>query len=314
MIRQSIWNNYQHGGLGMLAINRISLTVLCTLLGPASFSAAQNDNAANAEKYTIRYKLKAGETLVSTVTHFAETKTRMAEHDENSSSRTSSTKVWEVKSVDAEGNMTFEYRINSVNLAQSVGEGEEIKYNSETDTEVPDIFKQVAESIAKPLATVTINPRGQVTNRDKEQNAPTLGIGELTIPLPDEPVAIGGNWSVPRDMRVKLESGVSKTIKVRELYTLEKVSAGVATIRIATQALTPVNDPAVESQLIQQLSKGTLKFDLDQGRLLSKKLDWSDEVVGFRGPDTSLRYDAEWIEELQLEATRTASAAKGTAK
>lgn len=298
----------------MLAINRISLTILGALIAQASYSAAQSASTADAEAYSIRYKLRAGETLISTVTHFAETKTRMAEHDEASSSRTSSTKVWEVKSVDAEGNMTFEYRISSVNLAQSVGDGEEIKYDSETDVDVPEIFQQVAQSIAKPLAVVTINPRGQITQRDKEQNAPTLGIGELTIPLPEEDVAIGGQWSVPRDMRVKLESGASKAIKVRELYTLEKVSAGVATIRIETQPLTPVRDPAVESQLIQQLSKGMLKFDLDQGRLISKRLDWSDEVVGFRGPDTSLSYDAEWTEELQVEATRTASAANRNAK
>ena len=141
-----------------------------------------------------------------------------------------------------------------------------------------------------------------------------MGIGELTIPLPAEAVAIGGQWNVPREIRVKLESGAFKTIKVRELYTLEKVSAGVATIRIETQPLTPVNDPAVEAQLIQQLSKGSIKFDLDRGRLISKKLAWQDEVIGFRGPDTSLRYDAEWAEELQSEMSRTASANAKTSK
>ncbi len=74
-----------------------------------------------------------------------------------------------------------------------------------------------------------------------------------------------------------------KPSKVRELYTLEKVFAGVATIRIETQPLTPVADPAVESQLIQQLSKGTIKFDIDRGPHAQQALDWSDEVIGFRG-------------------------------
>lgn len=264
--------------------------------------------AQTEQKYEIRYKLKPGESLVSKVTHFAETKTRMAEHNEDSSSRTTSVKVWDVESVNEAGEMTFVYRINSVALAQSVGDAEELSYNSETDTEVPDVFRHVAETIAKPLATITINPRGQVVSRDRELKSPQLGIGELTIPLPNEAVAIGGQWSVPRELRVKLESGAFKAIKVRELYTLEKVSAGVATIRIETQPLTPVNEPAVEAQLVQQLSRGTLKFDLDRGRLISKTLDWSDQVIGFRGPDTSLRYEAEFREELQTEAGRTASA------
>ena len=264
--------------------------------------------AQDSDKVELRYKLRQGESLVSKVTQFAETKTKIADHNEDSSSRTTSFKVWEVESVNAEGEMTFVYSIRSVSLAQSIGDSEELTYNSETDTEVPDIFKKVAETIAKPLATITINPRGQVVNRDNELQTPQMGIGELTIPLPADAVAIGGQWNVPRDIRVKLESGAFKTIKVRELYTLEKVSAGVATIRIETQPLTPVNDPAVEAQLIQQLSKGSIKFDVDRGRLISKKLAWKDEVVGFRGPDTSLRYDAEWAEELQPEMSRTASA------
>ncbi len=300
----------------MLAQNLLSSVLISVVALQATLCCAQADRRESVQspKYEIRYKLQAGETLISKVTHFAETKTRMAEHDEASSSRTVSTKAWDVQSVDNEGNMTFEYRIDAVSLAQTVGEGEELKYDSQVDTEIPDIFKQVAATIAKPLAVVTINPRGQVVKRDKEQKAPMLGMGELTIPLPDDLVAIGGQWSVPREMRVKLESGAFKTIKVRELYTLEKVSAGVATIRIETQPLTPVHDPAVESQLIQQLSKGTLKFDLDRGRLISKKLDWSDEVVGFRGPDTALRYDAEFTEELQIDTEQTASSPRPTSK
>lgn len=269
----------------------------------ASVGSAQ----APAEEFTLRYKLRAGEQLVSKVVHFAETRTKMSDHHESSSSRTITEKVWEVSDVNAKGEMTFEYRINAVELAQSVGDGEELSYNSVTDKQPPDVFKRVAETVAKPLAVVTINPQGQVLQRDSDLKNPQLGMGELTLPLPETDVAIGGQWSVPREVRVKLESGAHKTIKVRELYTLEKVSAGVATIRIETQPLTPVSDPAVESQLIQQLSKGAIKFDLDSGRMLSKELNWSDEVVGFRGPETSLRYEAKYTEELLPAAKRTAS-------
>lgn len=284
------------------------LTSSIMLLSAPSIAQAQRRNvSALNSNHTLRYKLEAGETLVSKVEHFAETRTTMQDHEEASSSRTTSEKAWVVKSVNDKGEMTFEYRINSVNLAQTVGEGEELKYNSRTDTEVPDVFKQVAATIAKPLATVTINPRGQVVDRDKELKTPQLGIGELTIPLPVEPVAVEGQWSVPRELRVRMESGVHKTIKVRELYTLEKVSAGVATISIVTQPLTPVTDRAVEAQLIQQLSKGEIKFDIDRGRMLNKHLDWSEEVIGFRGADTSLRYDAKFTEELISPSGRTAS-------
>ncbi|MCA9132100.1 MAG: hypothetical protein KDA45_03065 [Planctomycetales bacterium] len=272
----------------------------------ATHSVAADQEDSNG-KFTLRYDLRPGEQLISKVVHFAETRTKMSDHEEASSSRTITEKVWEVQEVNAQGEMTFEYRINAVELAQSVGDAEELSYNSRQDSEVPEMFKRVAETVAKPLAKVTINNRGQVLDRDSQLKSPQLGMGELTLPLPEEAIAVGGQWSVPRECRVKLESGVHKTIKVRELYTLEKVSAGVATIRIETQPLTPVKEPEVESQLIQQLSKGEIKFDLDRGRMLSKQLHWSDVVVGFRGPETSLRYDAKFTEELLPESKRTAT-------
>jgi len=279
-----------------------------TAMAQSTSTTARKPAPSTNAKHMLQYKLRAGESLYSKVVHFAETRTKMSDHEESSSSRTTSEKVWEVKSVDAKGEMTFEYRILSVDLAQKVGDKDEFAYNSQSDAKAPDIFKKVAETVNKPLGMITINARGQVIRRDNDTKSPQLGMGELTIPLPAEPVAIGSEWSVPREMRVKLEDGAHKTIKVRELYTLEKVSAGVATLRIESQPLTPVNDPAVESQLIQQLSKGTIKFDIDRGRMLSKQLDWSEESIGFRGDNTSLKYDARFTEELLTEAPKTASA------
>lgn len=283
-----------------MLLSRFLLVVglVASALGSSQVAAQADQQGKSGKKYEIRYKLKAGELLVSKVVHFAETRTRMANLDEDSRSRTTSEKVWEVKSVAPNGDMTFEYRINSVNLAQSVGDAEELKYNSKTDAKVPPIFKQVAETVSKPLALVTINARGQVIDRDEESKLPQLGVGELTIPLPKDAIAIGSEWSVPRELRVKLDTGSYKKIAIRELYTLEKVSAGLATISIETQPLTPIVSPSVESKLMQQLSNGKIKFDIDSGRLVSKQLDWSHEVVGFRGADTLLRYDAKFTEEL----------------
>ena len=262
--------------------------------------------AAEKDEHLLRYKLQAGEQVVSRVTHFADTHTVMSGVAEESSSRTTSEKVWEVEKVDDDGNMTFVYKIKFVSLAQSVGDGEELKYNSKIDIDVPDIFAQVAKTVDKPLATITINPRGQVTGRVEDKKLPQLGFGGLTIPLPEEAVAVGGSWSVPREMRTKLDDGTYKRIKVRELYTLEKVSAGLATIKLVSQPLTPISDPAVEAKVMQQLNQGTIKFDIDRGRLVRKELNWQEEVIGFRGADTSIRYDAKFTEELVVPTTKTA--------
>lgn len=277
---------------------RTVIASLLLLLAGSALAKAQ-------ETYKIEYKLKPGEQIVSKIYHEAQTQTNISGVHEDSSSQTTSIKVWEVQSATND-EITFVYSIDSVDMRQSIGGGEEAKYNSKTDTTAPQVFQRVAETVRKPLATITINHTGEVLKRDNELKSPLMGIGELTVPLPAEPVAVGAQWHVPRDLRVRLENGSFKIIKIREMYKLEKVSAGVATIRMESQPLTPVTDPAVEAQLIQQLSKGTIKFDLDTGRLLSKKLDWSENVIGFRGADSSMRYDATWSEELLPSSARTA--------
>jgi hypothetical protein len=279
--------------LGRLGKMLSGILFLCVMQVPASAEQA----------YLIRYKLQAGERIVSKVAHQSETQTTIAGVSEDSKARTSSVKLWEVSSVDISGNMTFVYSIDKVQMSQSVGE-DSYEYDSESDPEAPDIFAGVAKHVGIPLATITIDARGELVKRDRDFRIPQLGIGELTIPLPSEAVAIGAQWHVPRELRLKTDSGKYKLVKVRELYRLEKVSAGIATISMQTQPLTPVVDPALEAQLLQQLSKGTIKFDLDNGRLVSKRLDWSEKVFGFKGPDSAMRYDASWQEELLPSNTR----------
>lgn len=259
------------------------------------------------QKVKLEYKLKPKERIVSKVFHQADTQTNISGSNEESSSQTTSVKVWEVQSVDKDS-ITFVYSIDSVDMKQSIGEEEAVQYNSQTDKDAPKVFQRVAETVRQPLATITIDRVGEVLKRDKELKSPLMGIGDLTVPLPKEPVAQGAEWQVNRDLRVRLDDGTYKVIKVRELYRLEKVSAGVATISMTSQPLTPVTDPSIEAQLVQQLSKGTIKFDIDSGRLLSKKLDWSESVIGFRGAESSMRYDATWSEELLPASPRTASA------
>lgn len=276
----------------------------------ASRAAAQQPVAAAQDasgKFILRHRLKAGEIIRTRTEHVANTVTRFQGTEDISESRSISDKVWEVKAVSPEGLMTFEYRLDAVEMFQKQNDKEEIVYNSRTDKEAPAVFSRVAETIAKPIAEVTIDATGTVIERDKESKLPPLGMGELAVPLPKEPVALGAQWSIPREIRVKLENGTHKTIKLREQYTLDKVSAGVATIVVQSQPLTPVEESSVEAQLMQQMSQGVIKFDIDNGRLISKQLDWDDEVVGFRGAETSLKYVARFTEEAVTEPARAAS-------
>lgn len=255
--------------------------------------------AGAGAEYRLRYNLEPKTKIESRVTHLAKTSTKINDTEQLSQSRTVSKKVWTVTEVAANGDMTFVHQVDAVDMSQQVGDGEELHYNSESDSIPLEIFKKVADTIGKPLATVTINPSGQVVRRSDEANGTNLGMGDITIPLPSEPIQIGTQWETSREIRVRRDDGTPKVVKVRELYTLEKVASGVAVIAIRSEPLTPIKEPEMEAQVIQQMSNGEIRFDLDAGRLISKSLVWDKTVVGFSGPGSVMDYSARLDEVVQ---------------
>lgn len=131
-------------------------------------------------------------------------------------------------------------------------------------------------------------------------------MGGLTLPLPEEAIPVGHSWSVPREIKARAESGEIKVVKARDTYTLEKVQTGVATLKIRSEILTPVEEASVKAQIVQQLSNGSIRFDIDAGRVLSKQLDWDETVVGFQGHNSLMEYRSRLTEQLVDGPVRTA--------
>lgn len=275
----------------------------------SSSDAAGKSGTATEPAYLLRYVLEPNETLKYQVTHIAKTNTRISGKDELTSVRSLSTKVWTVKEVDpSSGLMSFEHTVADTELSQQIGDADEIRWDSKSKTEPPYQFKSVQETLGKPLATVTINAQGQEKERDAHAGTKSkLGMGGLTIPLPATPIKVGGQWSVPRQTTARLTGGEVKRIDVRELYTLEKVQTGVATIRVQSQPITPIDNAKIKSQIVQQLSNGTIKFDIDAGHVISKQLDWDETVVGFENADSMMEYRARLTETLLEEGTSVAA-------
>ncbi len=288
---------------------------LATLLLPkVGFGQATKATgaASSPNEVLLRYKLSQGQIIESEVVHLAKTDTKIEATDQSSQSRSISKKIWEVTKVQPDGTMTFVLRVEEVDMSQQIGDAEEVHYNSAKDKEPPAMFKNVAESLKKPIATITISPRGEIQSRDDKSMSPTLGMGDVTLTFPEKAMSIGSSWEVPREIRVRLEDGGTKVIKIRELYTLEKFSAGVATISVASEPITPYDDPKIEAQVVQQLSNGKIKFDVDAGRLISKELQWNEKVVGFSGPGSMMNYAARYSEE--TKDVKSASTARKVGK
>ena len=298
-----------------------SLPFIAIIFSTLAFSSLSN--AEDVEKaldqavatvadqtYLMQYKFRPGEAYTYRVEQIATVDTTIDGNNQKTQLRSASVRTLKVADVNAEGQMTFEHIIDEVDMWSEVTGRQAVKYNSTTDEEAPEEFATVKESIGTPISTITISTDGTVVKRKDKIQQPNLGMGGLSIPLPKEAIRVGHTWSTLIEVKVRLENQKVKSIKTREQYTLEKVSAGVATIKMETQVLTPVRDAKVKAQLIQRLSAGTIRFDLDAGRLMSKQLDWDENVLGFSGPESNMKYLARFTEQLldKDEAKKVADA------
>ncbi len=264
---------------------------LALLLSACGFALS-----VEGEQHTLAYKFTPGEEVRTRVAQLSTVDTKIKGQVSVAKSRSISTKVWKITAVDGQGNITLENSVADVDMWQSVTGKPEIKYNSLTDKTPPLGYQYVADSIGKPLATLTITPAGKLMERRSDLPQMNTGLGDLAVPLPEGPVKAGDTWETPEDIRLKIDD-VNLTIKVRQFYRLVLVQTGVATISVETQVLTPVRDPKILSQLVQRMQKGTIKFDIDAGRLLHRQMDLDESILGFNGPESHMNYLSRTTEE-----------------
>jgi hypothetical protein len=285
----------------------MALLLLGVLLRPA-YAADPADPPADTAKYTLRYKFEPGQSLHWKVVQRCRVRTTVAGTTKTAESVSVSEKVWRVKRVEADGSATFEHLVAWVDMRHQLTGSGEVHYNSRTDLVPPHGFENLAQSVGVPLSIVTLDARGKVVKRDRMPvKAAVGGEGEMTVCLPADPVCVGQEWTVPRDIELPLPKGGIRKIKARQCFALLEVKTGVATIRLSTQILSPVHDPAVESQLIQFESAGTVRFDIDAGRVLQQEMGVDKGVVGFRGEASDIHYLTRCSEEF-LSADTTVAA------
>lgn len=281
----------------------VVLVAAATLLWVFTSSSVLADDAESSsddsQTHTLKYKFLKGETIRTQVVHLATTETRIRGNTQTSKSRGVSTKIWRIVAVDKDaGTMTFEHLVTKVKMWQHASGHAEIRYDSDKDEKPPLRYEQTAKTIGKVISKVTIREDGEVVERKDHFKQFTFGLGQIVPPLPKGSVKLGHQWHFPTEISVSLPEGRTKRIKTRQQYTLNKVKNGVATIDVKTQVLTPLNDPRIEAQLMQQLTHGEIKFDVDAGRILSQRFDWDEESVGFSGADSIMEYLARFEEKL----------------
>ncbi len=253
---------------------------------------------SESQEYLLRYKFHPGDTLRWAVVHRCRIRTSVSGSTQTAETTTTSVKVWRVHEVQPDGSVVFDHQVESVDMRHNLSGRDEVHYNSRTDLCPPHGFEDVARAVGVPLALVTIDNRGKILQRKQNfVKAAVAGQGEITIQLPEQAVAIGSRWSSPSNLEVPLSDGSVRRLRAMQSYKLEGVKTGVATISMSTQILTPIADPAIEAQVLQYETSGSLRFDIDGGQILGRQIDVDKSVIGFRGEASSIRYVGRSTEE-----------------
>ena len=286
-----------------------------------SAAAAGPETAAQdaaPAKYLLRYKFRPDDSLRWKVVHRATVDATVSGVSQTTEAVTVSTKVWKVRKVDPSGAATFEQFVEHVDMWQKTSGRMEVRYNSQTDKRPPVGFEGVAKSIGVPLSRTQIDPQGKILARQHLSPRPQVEEeGMVTIPMPEAAVAVGETWTVPFDIEVPFGAGRLKRIKARQTFTLEGVKNGVATIRTSTQILTPINGPAIEAKLVLREPSGSVRFDMEAGRVVAQQMDTDKRVVGFSGETSVLHYRTRFTEEALADAspgTKAVATAKSEGK
>lgn len=289
-----------HPGAGRRC-RRVAALAVILLTGAAAGLRAEPPTATTEPSAAVRleYRFRPGERIDMEVAHRALTETTIAGTRQSTETATDSTKTWTVVGVDPEGRATLEHAVDGVTMTSRTSDRGEVRWSSRGDQPPPPGYEGVRQSLGVPLSRLTIDRAGRIVERQDLRPTAASNTGDLiVVPLPDEAVAPGAEWTVPQEVVVEVPGGPRRAVRTRLRYRLEHVRDGIATIRVDTTVLTPLDDPRLEARLLERIWDGTILFDVAAGRVVSRTTGIDRRVVGFSGPESSLRYKSSLEEKL----------------
>ncbi|MBM4010361.1 MAG: hypothetical protein ACKO4Z_10860 [Planctomycetota bacterium] len=280
-----------------------ALAIRRTLLAAAVATALTCPAPAADGSVVLRYRFVQDESIPMQVRHRALTETTMNGVTQAVETMTDSTRSWRVVAVEADGTATLEHTVDDVTMTSRTSDQGELRWSSGSGEDPPPGYELVPHSLGKPLVRMTVASDGRILQRLELRPCPPAATGDLVVvPLPQEAVAIGAEWTVPQEVVVEVPNGPRKAVRTRLRYRLDSVADGIATIAVDTTVLTPVDDPRLEARLMERIWDGTIRFDVNRGRVVGRRTAIDRRVVGFGGPQSSVRYKASLEEESLAEA------------
>ena len=260
------------------------------------------DVAADAPRYTLRYKFEPSSEMAWNVSHRLWKETVYGGMTRKIETVSNIVRRWKFGALDAESeSLPVEYQVDRMRLEQFEQGAEAVVYDSQTDAVIPEEFSRFGteKMIGVVLERFRLDRFGLMTDKtitvDGFQS--DAQDSRLTVPFPADPVAVGESWTVPCTFYLKAKDQSVVTVKGIERFRLEDVTGRLATIRLSMTVLSLVSDPYLEGQLAEKLCEGVCRFDTESGRTLKTQLEFSRTVPNAFGEATMLVYRCQITEE-----------------
>lgn len=229
------------------------------------------------------------------------------EAQETMTNESTTTKHFRVVTADGTGAAQLEPIIDRVQMVAVFNGADRIEFDSQQPGDPPAGFENVASTVGKAMARVTMTSNGELTKVTPTQDAPPAFSAlaaqadsklNFLIPMPKEPVGVGAVWKDRYQVPVSVGNNLTQQVTLQREFELTKVAGSVATITFKTVVITPIGNPQIEAQLLQRKPNGTIEFDLDRGLIITQTTKASGQVVQAFGANTEVRATLETTERL----------------
>lgn len=289
-----------------------ALTTILAIAVQLPFNVqADEGSAKTTEKHLLRYQFQKGQTVRFEVVTKSKINSQFNGAKESVYNESRAQRSFEVKSVDDEGNADLVLSIDKVWMSAKFNNAEPTVFDSEDKDKQPKQFKNILETVGRPLSRVKMSATGEMLKalridaKGPMSDDATRNLNFLMV-LPKVAVAVGDKWYDEMKVQVPIDQTLKKTVRVKRTYELTAFDNGKATIALKTAILTPIRDPAVQGRVIQMKPSGTLVFDNNAGVLVSRTTTVKDSVIGAFGVNSIMAAETDRSEKL-LEVERVAS-------
>lgn len=214
-------------------------------------------------------------------------------------------KQFRVISVDEQGSAILEPLVQRVKMSATFNDSPPIVCDSEKPDEASHQFKDVLNTVNKPVAHVHVAANGELLKVTLLDGAPeslaasTSATGpqlNFLVAFPTEPLGVGAIWKDRFEVPVTVEANLKQNVTLQRTFELTKLENQVATINLKTSVITPLSNPQIELQLMHRTPAGVIEFDLAKGCILSQRTVTSKTIVGAFGAQSQASGSMETVE------------------